>query len=99
MVGSETISRGRKIGLKPSAGSSRPHNRCSIFWWGEAFSLRRALARLPVIMANVITERFNKSDIERLLLEPSAADIASASKLEGDLLMLGAGGKMGPSLA
>src|SRR5690242_182136 len=50
-------------------------------------------------MPHVLTEKFSRSDIERLLLEPSAADVASASKLGGDLLMLGAGGKMGPSLA
>src|SRR6185312_9222949 len=38
------------------------------------------------------------SEIEELLLEPSAADVAAAKTLEGDLLVLGAGGKMGPSL-
>lgn len=38
------------------------------------------------------------SEIEELLLEPSAADVAAASTLQGDLLVLGAGGKMGPSL-
>jgi nucleoside-diphosphate-sugar epimerase len=37
-------------------------------------------------------------EIEHLLLEPTAADVAAASSLQGDLLVLGAGGKMGPSL-
>jgi nucleoside-diphosphate-sugar epimerase len=38
------------------------------------------------------------NEIEELLLEPSAADVTAASALQGDLLVLGAGGKMGPSL-
>jgi nucleoside-diphosphate-sugar epimerase len=37
--------------------------------------------------------------LERALATPSAADIACLSRLEGDVLVLGAGGKMGPSLA
>ena len=39
------------------------------------------------------------ADLERELSRPSEADIACASRLEGDVLILGAGGKMGPSLA
>lgn len=50
-------------------------------------------------MATVIDDKLRRAEIEHLLLEPSAADIASASTLEGDVLLLGAGGKMGPSLA
>jgi nucleoside-diphosphate-sugar epimerase len=34
-----------------------------------------------------------------LLTEPSEADIAAASRLQGDTMVLGAGGKMGPTLA
>jgi len=41
----------------------------------------------------------NGPELEELLSRPTDADIAHASKLEGDLLVLGAGGKMGPSLA
>ena len=36
--------------------------------------------------------------VERLTI-PSDRDVAAASKLEGDVIILGAGGKMGPSLA
>lgn len=36
--------------------------------------------------------------LEDLLAKPSEADIAAMAKLEGDLLVLGAAGKMGPSL-
>jgi nucleoside-diphosphate-sugar epimerase len=38
-------------------------------------------------------------DLERCLSEPSEADRAFMRGLEGDILILGAGGKMGPSLA
>jgi uncharacterized protein YbjT (DUF2867 family) len=37
--------------------------------------------------------------LEELLARPSAADVAFAGTLEGDVAVLGAGGKMGPSLA
>lgn len=41
----------------------------------------------------------SESALEDLLAEPSEADNACASRLDGDVLILGAGGKMGPSLA
>lgn len=37
--------------------------------------------------------------LEELLARPGAADCASAARLQGDILIVGAGGKMGPSLA
>jgi hypothetical protein len=37
--------------------------------------------------------------LEELLARPSAADVAFARALDGDVVVLGAGGKMGPSLA
>jgi len=37
--------------------------------------------------------------LDDLLAEPSDADIACARRLSGDVIVLGAGGKMGPSLA
>jgi nucleoside-diphosphate-sugar epimerase len=37
--------------------------------------------------------------LEELLSRPSAADVAFARGLDGDVVVLGAGGKMGPSLA
>ena len=39
------------------------------------------------------------ADLERELALPSEPDIACMRRLEGDILILGAGGKMGPSLA
>lgn len=39
------------------------------------------------------------SELEELLSRPSDADIAAVSKLQGDLLILGVAGKMGPTLA
>jgi nucleoside-diphosphate-sugar epimerase len=39
------------------------------------------------------------ADLERELARPSEADIASLRRIEGDILILGASGKMGPSLA
>lgn len=38
------------------------------------------------------------AELEEYLSRPSDADAAAMSQLEGDLLILGAGGKMGPSL-
>ena len=40
-----------------------------------------------------------EAELEERLAEPSAADVACAARLEGDVLIVGAGGKMGPSLA
>jgi nucleoside-diphosphate-sugar epimerase len=39
------------------------------------------------------------ADLDRELSRPGEADIASIGRLEGDILILGASGKMGPSLA
>jgi nucleoside-diphosphate-sugar epimerase len=41
----------------------------------------------------------SEAELEEALSRPSAADVAAAKVLDGNLLILGAGGKMGPSLA
>jgi len=41
----------------------------------------------------------SNEQLNRLLTEPSAADVEFARRLSGDTLILGAGGKMGPTLA
>jgi nucleoside-diphosphate-sugar epimerase len=45
------------------------------------------------------TEINSVPELEEFLSRPSEADIAAIARLDGDLLILGAGGKMGPSLA
>jgi nucleoside-diphosphate-sugar epimerase len=40
----------------------------------------------------------NEAELEDLLSRPSPADVQFLARLEGDILVLGAGGKMGPSL-
>jgi len=40
-----------------------------------------------------------ETQLEDALAEPSDADLACVARLDGDILILGAGGKMGPSLA
>ena len=40
-----------------------------------------------------------EAELEELLSQPNARDVAFLRELEGDLLILGVGGKMGPSLA
>jgi len=40
-----------------------------------------------------------EAELENVLAEPSDADLECAARLNGDVLILGAGGKMGPSLA
>jgi nucleoside-diphosphate-sugar epimerase len=41
----------------------------------------------------------SEQELDRLLTQPNGADIAFAQRLEGDTIVLGAGGKMGPTLA
>ncbi|MGH9629054.1 MAG: NAD-dependent epimerase/dehydratase family protein [Bryobacteraceae bacterium] len=41
----------------------------------------------------------SEQQLDDLLSEPSSADIAAMKELSGDLILLGVGGKMGPSLA
>ncbi len=41
----------------------------------------------------------NENELEERLTIPSERDVAAAYQLEGDVIILGAGGKMGPSLA
>ena len=41
----------------------------------------------------------NEEKLEERLTAPSERDVAAASQLEGDVMILGAGGKIGPSLA
>ena len=41
----------------------------------------------------------NVEQLEDVLSQPSQADVAALAALEGDLLILGVAGKMGPSLA
>jgi nucleoside-diphosphate-sugar epimerase len=45
--------------------------------------------------AQIATE----AELEETLAEPSEADVECARRLQGDVLIVGAGGKMGPSLA
>ena len=46
-----------------------------------------------------MTKIHNVEELEEQLSRPSEADVAAMSALDGDLLILGVGGKMGPSLA
>lgn len=41
----------------------------------------------------------SEAELEDLLAQPSEEDIATVARLEPDIMILGAGGKMGPSLA
>jgi nucleoside-diphosphate-sugar epimerase len=41
----------------------------------------------------------SEAELEDLLARPTDADVAAVARLEPDILILGAGGKMGPSLA
>ncbi len=47
----------------------------------------------------MLTGIHTEEDLEQALARPSLRDIRFASNLEGDVLILGAGGKMGPTLA
>ena len=41
----------------------------------------------------------DEDQLEERLTRPSERDVAAVSQLGGDVIVLGAGGKMGPSLA
>ena len=41
----------------------------------------------------------SEQQLEDLLSEPSAADARAMAEMNGDLVILGVGGKMGPSLS
>jgi nucleoside-diphosphate-sugar epimerase len=47
----------------------------------------------------MINTVLTEDELEDRLTVPSERDVAAASQLEGDVVILGAGGKMGPSLA
>src|SRR5689334_13538279 len=46
-----------------------------------------------------MTGPLTEIELEEYLSRPLSADVDHAAALEGDILILGAGGKMGPSLA
>lgn len=46
-----------------------------------------------------IEQLTTESDLEECLSAPTAADVATCGRLQGDIMLLGAAGKMGPSLA
>ena len=50
-------------------------------------------------MTNLPAEIRDEAHLEEVLSEPSPADVDCVSRLDGDILIVGAGGKMGPSLA
>jgi nucleoside-diphosphate-sugar epimerase len=53
------------------------------------------MTSVPLIPDRIDTE----AQLEDVLADPSEADVQWAARLDGDVLVLGAGGKMGPSLA
>jgi nucleoside-diphosphate-sugar epimerase len=52
--------------------------------------------REPVVWPDAVR---GEDELEELLTRPSAADVEALAALPGDVVVLGAGGKMGPSLA
>jgi len=46
-----------------------------------------------------MTKINTEAELEERLSRPSDADAVALASMDGDLLILGAGGKMGPSLA
>lgn len=61
----------------------------------------KTLARILVDRVSTTTapDIRNDAQLEQALSQPSAADVEFMTKLSGDVMVLGAGGKMGPSLA
>src|SRR4030095_3363373 len=61
-------------------------------------SFSESFARNPMSIA-AIKSIATEEQLEELLSRPNGADIEWARRLKGDVMVLGAGGKMGPSLA
>src|SRR5947209_8163391 len=82
-----------RIGLHPAAVSD-PYDtgRASTRARGDGFRNRGIRDRIMTGIGTV-------AELEERLSRPTAADISAMAELDGDLLILGAGGKMGPSLA
>ncbi len=60
--------------------------------------ISRSIPRLTLQMT--LPEQIDtESELEDLLAAPSGADVECIGRLQGDILILGAGGKMGPSLS
>ncbi len=54
----------------------------------------------PTVLASIAMIRLDsEQQLNRILAQPSDADVAFARRLQGDTVILGAGGKMGPTLA
>ena len=53
-----------------------------------------------LLYSNALPERFaNVADVDEFITRPSAPLVADLAALDGDIAVLGVGGKMGPSLA
>jgi hypothetical protein len=53
-----------------------------------------------LLYSNALPERFaNVADVHEFMTRPSAALVADLEAVAGDIVILGAGGKMGPTLA
>jgi dTDP-4-dehydrorhamnose reductase len=59
----------------------------------------RPPASVSVPSMKLPTQIHNETELEQILARPSDADVDFARRLDGDVLIVGAGGKMGPSLA
>src|SRR3954463_5250465 len=67
--------------------------------WKRAARERRGDLRDSWFRAGISMKIVNVTELEERLSRPSDAVIATTRAMDGDLLILGAGGKMGPSLA
>src|SRR3954447_19969533 len=67
--------------------------------WKRAARERRGDLRDSWFRAGISMKIANVTELEERLSRPSDAVIAAMRAMDGDLLILGAGGKMGPSLA
>ena len=64
--------------------------------FGIVFGDDHAMTREPLAWPDHLRD---EEELEELLARPSAADVELLGGVPGDVLVLGAGGKMGPSLA
>src|SRR5579862_2521853 len=84
--------------LRFSLACSRPLLGPAFFWLPQNRNVRPLMPE-PLCLAPTFSPEMDELQLEDLLSTPRSATVAALAACPGDVIVLGAGGKMGPSLA